>query len=57
MKKYNVFIQHTLNCTIESDDTDDVLRILAQKIRDGHIVFDPLKPKDIRIEPDNELKW
>jgi hypothetical protein len=54
MKKYNVFIQHTLNCTIESDDTDDVLRILAQKIRDGHIVFDPLKPKDIRIEPDNE---
>jgi hypothetical protein len=52
--KYNVFIQNTLNCTIESDDTDDVLKILAQKIRDGEITFDPSNPKSIRIEPINE---
>jgi|688.fasta_scaffold1398878_2 hypothetical protein len=52
--KYNVFIQNSLNCTIEAEDTDDVLRVVANKISEGHIVLDPTKPKGIRIEPVNE---
>lgn len=52
--KYKVFIQDSLNCIIESNDTDDALKIIAQKISDGEIIFDSSKPKGVRVEPTDE---
>lgn len=52
--KYSIYIQDKMVDTIIAEDTDDVLSIVAKKLKDGVLSFDDSKPKSIRIEPENE---
>lgn len=50
--KYTIYIQEKPVDTIIAEDTDDVLSVVAQKIKNGIITFDESKPRSIRIEPE-----
>jgi hypothetical protein len=48
---YNVYIQENLVASLEANDTDDALRLVAQKIESGEYSQDPAIPPSIRLEP------
>lgn len=48
---YNIYIQDQLWCSIEANDTDDVIKKIGEKFANKKILFDESKPKSIKIEP------
>ena len=51
---YNIYLQNNLVGSLEASDTDDVLKLVGQKIQSGEYAFDESVPHSIRIEPQND---
>jgi hypothetical protein len=51
---YDIYLQNNLVGSLEGSDTDDILKLVGQKIQSGEYTFDESIPHSVRVEPKND---